>query len=62
MKSQIVIGKQSGNWVKMDRLVKYLYLTLIKDKLPTFLSLINSVDWELKIAWVYQYGIDILGF
>ena len=32
----------------MDRLVKYVYLTLKKNEFPTFLGLISFVVWELK--------------
>ena len=36
------------NCVRIDRLVKYVYLTLTKDEFPTFPSLINSVLWGVK--------------
>ena len=45
----------------MDWLVKYVYLTLINNEFPTFPSLINSMVWELKTAWVYRYfGLLVL--
>ena len=47
MRPQIVIGKQSGYWVRMDWLVKNVYLTLTKNGFPIFPSLFHFVVWEL---------------
>ena len=44
----MVIGKESGNWVGMDWLVKHVYLTLTKNGIPIFPGSISFVVWELK--------------
>ena len=50
----------------MDRLVKYVYLTLTKNEFPTFPSLINSMVWGVEnymgISVRYWYfGILVFG-
>ena len=49
----------------MDRLVKYIYLTLTKNEFPTFPNLINFVVWGvencMRILVQYRYfGILVL--
>ena len=50
------------NWVKNERLVEYVYLTLTKNGFLTSPDLISFVVWELKDYMGMSVQIGILGF
>ena len=51
-----------GNWVKNERLVKYVYLTLTENGLPTFSDLFSFMVWESKDYMGMLIQIGIFGF